>query len=456
MLTLYDSLAKKKRPFTPINPESVTMYVCGPTVYNHPHIGNARPAVVFDVMARLLRKLYPKLTYVRNITDVDDKINAAAAKQGVAISEITTHFTQVYHDDLSQMGCLPPDIEPTATGSMAQMIDCIARLIDRGHAYESARHVLFAVDSCDGYGALSGRTAEENQAGARVEVADYKKNPFDFVLWKPATPEEPGWDSPWGRGRPGWHIECTAMIEKHIGLPIDIHGGGGDLQFPHHENERAQGMCLHGSSAYANYWVHNGMIRMGEDKMSKSLGNILLVKDLLADMPGEVLRLVLLQTHYRQPLLWQENSMAQAKVWLDKVYRLLAKLSPQQEDLAFSSLPEDLQKALLDDMNTPQALGVWYQLLREESQSSQVDQQKVDQIWTAAQLFGLGQQDPHTWFVQGKAGAISHEAVEALIAERGEAKQSKDYARADAIRAELVQQGIILEDSAGKTTWRRS
>lgn len=456
MLTLYDSLAKKKRPFTPINPESVTMYVCGPTVYNHPHIGNARPAVVFDVMARLLRKLYPKVTYVRNITDVDDKINAAAAKQGVAISAITTHFTKVYHDDLAQMGCLPPDVEPTATGSMTQMIDCITRLIDRGHAYESAQHVLFAVDSCDGYGALSGRTAEENQAGARVEVADYKKNPFDFVLWKPAKDEEPGWDSPWGRGRPGWHIECTAMIEKHIGLPIDIHGGGGDLLFPHHENERAQGLCLHGSSSYANYWVHNGMIRMGADKMSKSLGNILLVKDLLADMPGEVLRLVLLQTHYRQPLLWQENSMAQAKVWLDKVYRLLAKLAPQQEDLAFSALPDDLQKALLDDMNTPQALGIWYQLLREEGQSSQVDQQKVDQIWTAAQLFGLGQQDPHTWFVQGKADAISHEAVEALIAERAEAKQNKDYARADAIRAELSEEGIILEDSAGKTTWRRS
>ena len=454
MLTLYDSLAKKKRIFKPMDSDSVTMYVCGPTVYNHPHIGNARPAVVFDVVARLLRKLYPKLTYVRNITDVDDKINAAAAKQGVPIAEITSHFTKVYHGDLSQLGCLAPDIEPTATGTMAEMIDCIGRLVDQGHAYESAGHVLFSVDSCDSYGALSGRVADENQAGARVEVAEYKKNPHDFVLWKPAADEEPGWESPWGRGRPGWHIECTAMIEKTMGLPIDIHGGGGDLLFPHHENERAQGMCLHGSKDYANYWLHNGMIRMGDDKMSKSLGNVLLVKDLLAEMPGEVLRLVLLQTHYRQPLIWQANSMAQAKSWLDKVYRLLAKLPAQKEVLAFSALPQDFQQACLDDVNTPLALGLWYQLLRDCANQGPMAQTVVDQVWTAAGIFGVGQQDPTTWFLQRKEGAISAEQVESMIAERDQAKKSKDFARADAIRAQLRQQGIVLEDSQTGTTWR--
>ena len=456
MLQIFDSLEKKKVEFSPIDPNEVKIYVCGPTVYNHPHIGNARPAVFFDMFVRLLRALYPKVIYVRNITDVDDKINLAAKNEGVSIDVITKRFTKIYHDDLSELGCLLPDKEPTATETMQDMIACINKLVGDGHAYVSDSHVLFSVQSVPDYGILSGRKVEENQAGARVEVASYKKDPQDFVLWKPAQDDEPGWDSPWGRGRPGWHIECTAMIEKNLGLPIDIHGGGGDLLFPHHENERAQGVCLHNhTKPYANFWMHNGMIHMGSDKMSKSLGNIILVKDLLENMPGEVLRLVLLQTHYRQPLIWKEDTIAQASNWLDKAYRQLSKIPMQSQKLDWSELPEAFRKALLDDVNTPLALQSWYQLLRDTVGLSGEQQQLfADQVWSCADILGIAQVGPDEWFKQKSSGNLSDIDIEKWIQARAEAKSQKDFVRADAIRDDLAKQGVVLEDKHGKTTWR--
>ena len=304
-LRLYQRASKQKVAFTPQVDGQVSMYVCGPTVYSTPHIGNARPAVVFDCLARVLRGCYQKVTYVRNITDVDDKINAKAASENVSIDEITQRYTRCYHQDLAHLGCIAPDIEPRATEHMDEMIHMIQTLIAKGHAYVAQHHVLFSVPSFSDYGKVSGRDGVARQAGARVAVEAYKRHAEDFVLWKPSTAETPGWESPWGRGRPGWHIECSAMIEKHLGLPIDIHGGGGDLLFPHHENEQAQGCCFTGKQTYAKYWVHNGMVNVNSEKMSKSIGNILLVRDLLAQYPGEVIRRALLQTHYRQPLSWQ-------------------------------------------------------------------------------------------------------------------------------------------------------
>lgn len=456
MLKIFDSFQKKKVEFSPIDSKCIKIYVCGPTVYNHPHIGNARPAVFFDLFVRLLRTLYPKVIYVRNITDVDDKINAAAKQAGVSIEVITKKFTQVYHDDLGQLGCLLPDIEPRATETMRDMIACIAQLLELGYAYQAEGHVLFNIHSAPDYGVLSGRRIDDNQAGARVEVASYKKDPLDFVLWKPAAADEPGWDSPWGRGRPGWHIECTAMIEKNLGLPIDIHGGGGDLLFPHHENERAQGICLHNhKKPYANYWMHNGMIHMGSDKMSKSLGNIILVRDLLEDMPGEVLRLVLLQTHYRQPLIWKDNSMSQAKSWLDKVYRMLAEIPQASRVLPWQDLPHSFRESLLDDINTPLALQYWYHLLKDCTELVGDSQQEIaNQVWSCAKILGIAQEQPDTWFQKKQSATLSTSEIEDLIAVRATAKQQKDFKKADSIRDELANHGVILEDQQGKTIWR--
>ena len=454
-LKIFDSLRKQLRTFVPIDNSHVKMYVCGPTVYNYAHIGNARPAVVFDLLSRVLRQLYPKLTYVRNITDVDDKINTAAKQEGVDISVITQRFTKIYHEDLRALHCLPPDIEPTATESMAEMLACISQLLANGAAYEADGHVIFSVSSCDDYGVLSGRSLADNQAGARVDVADYKRNPQDFVLWKPAGEDEPGWDSPWGRGRPGWHIECTAMIKKHAGLPIDIHGGGADLLFPHHENERAQGRCLHTKGEYANYWMHNGMIQMGTDKMSKSLGNILLIRDLLHATPGEVLRLVLIQTRYSQPLIWKEDTLVQAKIWLDKVYRLLEHIPDPGVDLTWSELPEDFTSALEDDLNTPLALHHWYRNMRKIVDMPVAKQQGAGaQVWACARVLGLANHKPSEWFQHLPMGRLSEEKILDMIEKRTAAKKDRDFAKADTIRKVLEDQGVLLEDGPDKTTWR--
>ena len=355
-ISLYNSLTRRTEAFAPLDPARVTMYLCGPTVYNYVHIGNARGPVVFDVLARLLRRHYPHVVYARNITDVDDKINAAALGQGVAIGTITERFTTAYREDMAALSIAPPDIEPHATAHIGQIITMIETLIANGHAYVAEGHALFDVAAYADYGKLSGRDTEDMIAGARVEVAPYKKNPADFVLWKPSTPELPGWDSPWGRGRPGWHIECSAMSAAHLGETIDIHAGGIDLLFPHHENEVAQSTCAHGGKVFARWWMHNGMLTFGGAKMSKSLGNVLLVHELLKLHPPEALRLLLLRGHYRQPLDWSEGAIGQAVNTLDGWYRVLRDMGDVELPAGALPVPAQIEAALCDDLNTPQAL----------------------------------------------------------------------------------------------------
>ncbi|MEQ8493869.1 MAG: cysteine--tRNA ligase, partial [Gammaproteobacteria bacterium] len=360
-LQLYNSLTRRKEIFEPRDPARVTMYACGPTVYNPPHIGNARAAVVYDLLYRVLMRHYDNVVYARNITDVDDKINAAAQAEGVPIGEVTDRYTAVYHGDVAALGVLAPLIEPRATAHIAPIIAMIERLIEKGCAYAAEGHVLFHVPAFADYGALSGRAREEMIAGARVEVAPFKRDPADFVLWKPSPPELPGWDSPWGRGRPGWHIECSAMIEQHLGTSIDIHGGGNDLKFPHHENEIAQSRCAHDGAPLARYWVHNGFVEIDSEKMSKSLGNVLLVRDLLEQHPGEAIRLALLRTKYREPLNWSDAVVAQAKAQLDRLYGVLERLADVAPAAPVAPSPA-FCAAMDDDLNTPQALAVLMEL----------------------------------------------------------------------------------------------
>jgi cysteinyl-tRNA synthetase len=435
-LRLYDTLAREKRVFEPADPSRVTMYVCGPTVYNRAHIGNARPAVVFDVLARLLRHRYgaDKVVYARNVTDVDDKIIKAATEEGVDPSVITARYEQHYLDDMGALGVTPPDIAPHATEHVADMIAMIARLIETGNAYEVEGHVLFHVPSDPDYGALGRRDRDAMVAGARVEVASYKKDPADFVLWKPSPQGTIGWDSPWGRGRPGWHIECSAMIERHLGETIDIHAGGLDLIFPHHENELAQSRCAHGGAPLARYWVHNGFLSMaGAEKMSKSLGNVVTVGELLSQgHRGEVLRLALLSAHYRQPLEWSDTLIAQSKATLDRLYRAAADATPGAAD-------RGVLDALADDLNTPLALS------RLSGLSDPAN------LRASAALLGLVQEDAQSWF-QGEGDV----RIDEMIAARAEAKKSRNFAEADRIRAELAGEGVLLEDSPSGTTWRRA
>ncbi|MBW7837424.1 MAG: cysteine--tRNA ligase [Sphingomonadales bacterium] len=441
-LTLYNTLSRKKEVFRPIDPKNVRLYVCGPTVYDFAHIGNARPVVVFDVLVRLLRHLYgaDHVTYARNITDIDDKIMARAVETGGDISEITRRFEQAYRDDMAALNALPPDIEPHATGHIAEMIAMVARLIERGHAYEADGHVLFHVPSLPGYGKLSNRNRDEMIAGARVEVASYKKDPADFVLWKPSAPDQPGWDSPWGRGRPGWHLECSCMIEKNLGQTIDIHGGGIDLIFPHHENEIAQSEGAHAGHALANYWVHNGFVTVNGEKMSKSLGNFFTVHDLLEEFPGrgEAIRLTLLSAHYRQPLDFTKDGIRAAKAQLDRWYRLVGDVKAND-----AVVPEAVMDALLDDLNTPQAIAELNAL------ASAKDAQGLR---AACDLLGLVQRSAEEWF---REGGDDTARVEALIAERLAARKAKDFKTADRIRDDLLAEGIILEDGPQGTTWRR-
>jgi len=458
-LTLYNTLSRRKEEFVPIDPDRVTMYVCGPTVYSYAHIGNARPAVVFDVLVRLLRHQWPNVVFARNITDIDDKINAAAAEQGVDIGEITSKFEKIYLDDMASLGVAPPDIEPHATDHIPEMIAMMEKLIEDGHAYAAEGHVLFNVPSYPEYGQLSKRDQEELLAGARVEVAPYKKDPSDFVLWKPSTPDLPGWDSPWGRGRPGWHLECSCMIEKHLGRTIDIHGGGVDLVFPHHENEIAQSTCAHGGDTFVRYWMHNGFVNVDKEKMSKSIGNVLLVHDLLDQAPGEAIRLALLNAHYRQPLDWTDDGLAQAKARLDRLYRALGSL--EGVDPAPDTGPNAaFLVALNDDLNTPKALASLFDLARQANTATDdAEKSRIKgELVASAGLMGLLQQDPESWFAGETSGDDGPDAerIERLIEARQNAKAAKDYAEADRIRDELAAANIVLEDGPAGTTWRRA
>jgi cysteinyl-tRNA synthetase len=434
MIRLYDTLSREKREFVPQDPKRITMYVCGPTVYGRAHIGNARPAVLFDTLARLIRHDFgsASLIYARNVTDVDDKIIASAEAEGVQPSVITARYEQHYLEDMGALGVEAPTIAPHATREIGPMIALIERLVELGHAYEADGHVLFNVPSDPDYGVLSRRDREAMLAGARVEVAPYKQDPADFILWKPSPEGVIGWDSPWGRGRPGWHIECSAMIHNHLGPTIDIHGGGLDLIFPHHENEIAQSRCAHGGVPLARYWVHNGFVDMGAEKMSKSLGNIITPAELLAQgHQGETLRLALLSAHYRQPLPWTETLVAQCKASLDRLYRSAGDAQPGE-------IAEDVLDALRDDLNTPLAL-------------SRLSQLEGGALKASAGLLGLLGSSPAKWF-QGDADAS---AIEARIQERTAAKRNRDFATADHIREQLKTEGIILEDGPAGTTWRR-
>lgn len=454
-LHLHNTYTRTKELFEPIDPADVRMYVCGPTVYDDIHIGNARPLVIFDVLARLLRHRYGKaaVTYARNITDVDDKIIDRALENGESIDVLTARTAANFHVAAAEIGCLPPDVEPRATDHIPQMIALIEDLIAKGHAYAAEGHVLFHVPSMPDYGKLSGRNRDEMIAGARVDVAPYKQDPSDFVLWKPSTDTQPGWDSPWGRGRPGWHLECSAMSKEHLGTSFDIHGGGVDLVFPHHENEIAQSRCAHPGESFARYWVHNGYLMSEGEKMSKSLGNFYTVSDLLKEFPGEALRLALLKTHYRQPLDFTKDGVREARQELNRFYRALALAEPGAAKVG--AIPRLVLDSLSDDLNTPLALtGVHAAadavFAAEKDGDPAALAVAIGALKAAGQLLGLLQHDPKLWF-QGDGD----KAIDALIEERNAARAAKDFARADEIRDQLDAQGIVLEDGAGGTTWRR-
>ena len=454
-LQLHDTLARAKRPFEPADPARVTLYVCGPTVYSYAHIGNARPAVVFDVLFRLLRQAYGEgaVRYARNVTDIDDKIIAAAASSGEPVEAITERFEGVYNADMAALGCLPPTVAPRATDHMAGMIGVVETLIAKGTAYEAEGHVLFDVASFGHYGRLSGRNTDDLVAGARVEVAPYKRNPVDFVLWKPAKPDEPAWSSPWGDGRPGWHLECTAMIEAELGLPIDIHGGGSDLIFPHHENEIAQGRCAHDLPTYARYWMHNGFLTLDADKMSKSLGNVLLVHDLVKDVPGEVVRWALLSAHYRAPLDWTGDLILQSRRSLDRLYGALRRASHVEADPGAAPSAGFLE-ALSDDLNTPRAIAELFAMAKTlETVAGAGRPAAKGALLAAGRLLGFLGADPDAWFETGVDEAF-RTRVEGLLADRAAARAAKDWAAADRIRGELAALHVEVMDGPDGATWR--
>ena len=445
-LHLHNSLSRRKERFEPIDPNHVRMYVCGPTVYDLVHVGNARPVIVYDVLARLLRRLYPRVTYVRNITDIDDKINTRAAENGEPIEALTARTTEAFHADMAALGALPPDIEPRATQHIHEMIVMIERLIASGHAYAAEGHVLFSVGSFADYGKLSGRSPDELLAGARVDVAPYQRDAGDFVLWKPSPPELPGWDSPWGRGRCGWHIECSAMSWKHLGESFDIHGGGTDLIFPHHENEVAQSLCAFPGSRFARYWVHNGMLLVDGEKMSKSLGNFTTLRDALKRAPGEVIRLLLLRTHYRSTPDFSDAAIEEARKELDRFYRAV-EACPGVDVGEPTAVVMD---ALCDDLNTPLALSAMH-ALADRALTGEADAAAA--LRGAGALLGLLGSTPDAWF---RGAGDDAAEIEAAIAERLAARKARDFSRADAIRKELLDRGIELEDRRdGTTGWKR-
>ncbi|WP_459041476.1 cysteine--tRNA ligase [Stenotrophomonas sp. PSU-St19] len=502
-LRLHNNLTRQLEPFTPLDPACPTLYVCGPTVYNYVHIGNARGPVVFGVLADLLRRRFGALRYARNITDVDDKINTAAREQGVPISTITDRFAAAYREDMAALGVVPPDIEPEVTAHMPQIITMIEQLIANGHAYAAEGHVLFAVASFESYGKLSRRDPDEMLAGARVDVAPYKRDPGDFVLWKPSSDDLPGWESPWGRGRPGWHIECSAMAAAHLGETIDIHAGGVDLQFPHHENEIAQSECAHGGKIFARFWLHNGMLNFGGAKMSKSVGNIERVHDLVRKHSPEALRRALLSAHYRQPLEWSDELIFSSTRTLNKLYRTILEaetlLSEHGLDVnasefgALTQIPDDIEAALDDDLNTPLALAkiaeraADIRTLRNSIQHLSMGDQALDagildelrnrlaEIRAGAGALGLLKMPAKAGMDANRIplssvitkthlsglsypsfSMISEDEIQKLVDERTSAKKARDFARSDAIRDQLAANGVVLEDTAQGTVWHKS
>ena len=470
-LQFYNTATRQKEAFEPIDPDHIRLYVCGPTVYDRAHIGNARPVVVFDVLYRLLKRHFAKVTYVRNITDVDDKIIKAAEENGEDIDALTARTTEMFHADMAALGALEPDIEPRATDHIPEMIAMIERLIADGNGYEADGHVLFDVPSMADYGALSNLNRDELIAGARVEVASYKQDPADFVLWKPSSAKQPGWDSPWGRGRPGWHIECSAMSKRYLGETFDIHGGGRDLIFPHHENERAQSMCAHGGKPFANYWIHNGYIVVNGEKMAKSAGNFFTVHDLLAKAPGEALRFNMLKTHYRHPLDWTDEGLKESKAELDRLYIALRNAGDVEDEAA--AVPEAIEAALGDDLNTPQAIAEIHALAGELNKNKSVVAKSA--LKASGKALGIFEEPPDQWLkkdimidatvdninITTYAATVtirmSAEAVETKIADRATARTNRDFAEADRIRDELTAAGVVLEDRPdGTTEWRRA
>ena len=465
-MQFYNTLTRRVEPFAPLDPASPTMYLCGPTVYNYVHIGNARGPVVFGVLAAALRRRFGGLRYARNITDVDDKINAAAKELGTPISTITDRYASAYREDMAALGVsgeFAPDMEPEATKHIDRIVAMIERLVADGHAYAAEGHVLFAVASFAGYGKLSRRDPEEMLAGARVDVAPYKRDPGDFVLWKPSTDDLPGWDSPWGRGRPGWHIECSAMAEAHLGDTIDIHAGGIDLQFPHHENEVAQSECAHGGKPFARWWLHNGMLNFGGAKMAKSVGNIQRVHELVREHPPEALRYALLSAHYRQPLEWSDGLIERGVRTLDRLYGTLRDLTAYEVK---AEIPVSIEATLDDDLNTPQALAELAVLASQarwilantkeigDAEHAELANLKAN-ILGAGLVLGLLQQDPTAWFARGASGD-DDARIQALVDERNDAKKARDFARADAIRDQLAAEGVLLEDTPQGVRWKRA
>lgn len=454
-IKLHNTLTNKKEAFIPLDDNRVTMYVCGPTVYSYAHIGNARPAVVFDVLIKLLRKEFKHVVYARNLTDVDDKINAAALKEGVSIDVITQKFTDIYHQDMATLNVEMPDIEPRATEHISEMIAMINALINDGFAYEAEGHVLFNVPKYQEYGELSGRNRDDMIAGARVEVAPYKKDPADFVLWKPSTPEQPWWDSPWGKGRPGWHLECSSMIEKHLGETIDIHGGGQDLIFPHHENEIAQSTCAHAGKKFCRYWIHNGFVNVDHEKMSKSVGNVLLVHELLQTAPGEAVRYALLSTHYRSPLDWTDELLSSSKKSLDRLYGALDAMQAIEPANPPAGLTEKFNLALREDLNTPLAFSELHALAKQANNAS-TDMEKSElkgALIECGQMLGILHQSPAQWF--GVNSEANTDEIDALLEQRNQARANKDFATADQIRDQLAAQGIEILDRPEGTSWRK-
>jgi len=457
-IRLHNSLTRRVEDFAPLDPERVTLYLCGPTVYNYVHIGNARGPVVFGLLVRLLRRVFGArhVVYARNVTDVDDKINTAAQAAGVPIEAITTRFAAAYAEDMGKLGVDVPDVIPHATQHIGQIIAMCEQLIERGNAYVAEGHVLFDVASYGDYGHLSGRSTEEMIAGARVDVAPYKKNPADFVLWKPSTPELPGWESPWGRGRPGWHIECSAMAATHLGETIDIHAGGNDLLFPHHENEVAQSTCAHGGRIFARFWLHNGMLAIEGRKMSKSLGNTMVLHDLLEKHPPELLRYMLMKAHYRQPLDWSQSALDQARRTLDGLYTTLRDLASVPAQMA--DLPDDFVATLADDLNTPEALAQLSRLAddaRKANDPAGKIQAKAA-LLAAGAFLGLLQVNPEQWFRGDAAAGSADEAhIQSLVDARQAAKKAKNFAESDRLRAELLALGVVVEDTAQGPRWKR-
>ena len=449
-LHLYDTFSKSKRLFKPIDPANVRMYVCGPTVYDYPHVGNARPVIVFDILFRILQHIYgeKKVTYVRNITDVDDKIIATAKENKEEVSDLTERTISYFHDDSNYVGTLSPTVEPKATDHITEMIDIIEVLIQKELAYESEGNVLFSTRKFNDYGKLSGKNLEDLIAGARVETESFKKDQSDFVLWKPSKEGEPQWDSPWGKGRPGWHIECSAMSNKYLGNNFDIHGGGQDLIFPHHENEIAQSECAHGE-VFSNYWVHNGFVTVEGDKMAKSEGNFVTVNQLKDRYQGEVIRLTMMLTHYRQPLNWTEENLKESKKILDKWYNFISNL--ETKNSKSKNVSNEVLNSLYDDINTPQAIADLHKIFKNCKNN---DQDSIDLFLNSAQFIGLMNNNPSDWLNWRKESPIDENQLEILIKKRDEARADGKYEDADKIRDEIENMGIILEDKGGKTSWR--